>query len=150
MERQATVSNSLTGRFRYSVLFLWVLACAVIGWVSLTDHRPFERIFWGAFSIIGLALLLFFINEESALVSNHVVTYGEVISYRPRRGRWNGGEEIRYSFTAVDGRVYEATSGGKGQPGERIPILYNPLGPAKNKPLASFMFYRFNLPEALS
>ena len=150
MERQVTVANSLTGRFRYGVLFLWVLACAVIGWVSLTEHRLFERIFWGAFSIIGSALLLFFISEESALVSNHTVAYGDVISYRPRRGKWTGGEEIRYRFTALDGRVYEATSGGKGRPGERIPVLYNPLRPAKNKPLASFMLYRFNLPEALS
>src|SRR5512132_3842941 len=103
MESQATVSNSVTGRFRYVVLFLWVLASAVIGWVSLTDHRLFERLFFGAFSMIGSALLLFFINEESALVSNHMLTYGDVISYRPGRGRWTGRRGIRYRFIALDG-----------------------------------------------
>lgn len=148
MESQATVTSSLSPQFRYVVLALWVLACTVLGWISLTDHRLFERVFFGVFSILGAGLLLVFIEEESALVSNHMLAHGEVVSYRPRRGRWLGGPEYEYRFTALDGRLCEGSSSGRARPGERIALLYNPLLPKKNKPLAAFVFYRFEFPEA--
>ena len=148
MGSQAAVTSSLSPQFRYVGLALWVLACAVLGWVSLTDHRPFERVFFGIFSIVSVGLLLLFIEEESALVSNHMLTQGEVVSYRPRRGKWVGGPEYQYRFTALDGRLYEGSSSGRARPGERIALLYNPLLPKKNKPLAAFVFYRFEFSEA--
>src|SRR5215469_8874675 len=134
MGTSTTVTSSLSPQFRYVVLTVWVLACVVLGWVSLTGQSLFERAFFGIFSILGAWLLLVLIKEESALVSNHTLAHGDVGSYRPRRGRWIG-PTYQYRFTALDGRHYEASSGGNARPGERIAVLYNPLLPRKNKPL---------------
>lgn len=148
MGTQATVSNSVAGHFRYVVLFLWVLACAVLGWVALTDQHGLGRIVWGIFSVVGSSVLIFTLQQESALASNHAVAYAEVVSYHPRRGRWSGGPESRYRFEALDGRSYEGRCGIKSQPGNRIYVLYNPLMPAKNKAADGFFFYRFDLPKS--
>jgi type IV secretory pathway VirB2 component (pilin) len=150
---QSTVANSLTGQFRYVVLVVWVLVCGVLGWVGFTDQDLLARIFFGVFLVLASGLLLFFIREESALASNHMFVSGEVLSYSRRSGR-RGGPKVHYRFVALDGRRYEVSSNlfstQRFRTGPQISILYNPLMPQKSKPLAGFIFYRFDGPEASS
>jgi len=153
MAGHATVTSSLAGQFRYLVLAVWVLACAVLGWVGVTDQDLLWRIFCGFFSVLWSGLLLVFINQESALAWNHVVAKAEVLSYSRRAGR-RGAPWVQYSFMAMDGQHYEASSNlfsRRGfQVGEQVSVLYNPLLPRKNKPLGGFVFYHFDVPEASS
>ena len=143
MPQQTTVTNSVRGQFRYLVLTIWIVACAVFGWIG-------ARILVGVISILASGFLLLAAKEESALISNHVLANGEVLSYS--RGR--GGTSVKYSFAAIDGRSYDALSkiyaGQSLHTGQRIPVLYNPLLPTESKPLAGFIFYRFDVPEVLS
>jgi hypothetical protein len=153
MPQQTTVTNSLRGQFRYLILALWIAACAVFGWVGLTDQNIGARILLGVISVLASGFMLFVAKEESALVSNHVLANGEVLSYFRRRGR-GGGITVKYRFTAIDGQSYQASSSIYSsqslQTGQRIPVLYNPLLPTESKPLAGFIFYRFDVPEVFS
>lgn len=150
MSQQTTVTNSVRGQFRYLVLAVWIVACAVFGWIALTDQDLGARILVGVISVLALAFLLLAAKEESALVSNHVLANGEVLSHSRRRG----GAWVEYSFAAIDGRSYKASSkiysSQSLQAGQRILVLYNPLLPTESKPLAGFIFYRFDIPEVLS
>jgi hypothetical protein len=150
MPQQTTVTNSVRGQFRYLVLTIWIVACAVFGWIGLTDQNIGARILVGVISILASGFLLLAAKEESALISNHVLANGEVLSYS--RGR--GGTSVKYSFAAIDGRSYNTLSkiysGQSLHTGQRIPVLYNPLLPTESKPLAGFIFYRFDVPEVLS
>jgi len=139
MGRQATVISSLRSQFRHEVLTVWLLACVVLGRGRLTGQRLFARVFFGIFSIFGAWLPHISIEEESVLVSNGTLRYRDRVSRPPRRGRWIG-PKCEYQFVALDGRHYEASSGGKAR--QRITLLYNPLLPRKNKPLAAFTFYQ--------
>lgn len=153
MPNQATLTNSITGRFRYPVLVAWVLACALLGWVSLRDRDVvFGRVVFGLVSVLGSLWFLLLANKESALVSNHVVAYGEVLSYCPatRRAR----PTVNYLFRAMGGQRYGASSdlftGRSFQTGEQICILYNPLLPPQSRPLDGFLFYEFDEPGVSS
>ena len=145
VKRQSRVSPS--PQFRYVVLTVWVLSCVVLGWVSLTEQRLFERVFFGIFSILGACLLLVLIEEESALVSNHTLAY-DVGSYRRRRGRWIG-PKCQYRFTTLDATMKHLQAATLGPENELQPCTIHFL-PRKNKPLAAFIFYRFQFPEASS
>ena len=150
MDHSATVTNSVAGQLRYLVLIVWVVICVVFGWVGISDQNILPRLFFGLFSLIGAAFLLFLLHEESALATTHSVATAEVVSYR--RGRAHGrGHEMRYRFVAADRRSYEQSSSvfslREFKKGERILILYNPLRPVVNKPLAGFIFYRFEIPS---
>jgi hypothetical protein len=153
MSNQATVSDSLTGRFRYIVLVVWVVGGAIVGWVSLTDRDlVFGRVVFGLFLVLPTLWFLFLAKKEYALVSNHLVACGEVVSYcaATRRAR----AKVNYRFLAMDGQRYAASSDlftCRGfQTGEQIHILYDPLVPKKSRPLGGFLFYEFDEPEASS
>ncbi len=146
MATSSAISTTLTAQFRYIVLLLWVLACAVLGWVGLTEGELVARLLFGVPSLVVATLLMFFLREESRLASNHLLVTAEVECGR----RWGGrrrGTEVKYHFVALDGRTYEQTANVFGRrefkPKDAIPILYNPLMPTKNKPLSGFIFYRF-------
>ena len=132
---------------------VWVLACAVLGWIGFTDQDLLARMFFGVFSVLASGLLLFVISEESALASNHMFASGEVLSYSRRTGP-KGSPKVHYRFVALDGHRYEVSSNlfntQRFQTGQQIPILYNPLMPSKSKPLGGFIFYHFHVPEASS
>jgi hypothetical protein len=87
-----------------------------------------------------------FLREESRLATNHLLATAEV-EWSKGWGRRRRGTEVKYHFVALDGRSYEETSNGFGhcefKPKDAIPILYNPLMPTNNKPLAGFILYRF-------
>src|SRR5207247_4710997 len=121
---QSTVTNSLTGQFRYIVLVVWVLACTVLGRIGFTDQDLLSRIFFGVFSVLASGLLFFFISEESALASNHMFASGEVLSYSRRTGP-RGGPKVHYRFVALDGHRYEVSSNlfstQRFQTGQQIP-----------------------------
>ena len=146
MATSSTVSTTLTVQFRYVVFLLWILACAVLGWVGLTEAELFARLLFGVPSLVGSALLMFFLREESRLANNHLLVTAE-IEWSKRLGGRRRGAEVKYHFVALDGRTYEQTSNVFGhrefKPKDAIPILYNPLMPTNNKPLAGFIFYRF-------
>ena len=146
MASSSTVSVTLTAQFRYIVFSLWILACAVLGWVGLTEVKLFARLLFGLASLAGFFLLMLFLREESRLATNHLLVMAEVEWSR----RWGGrrrGTEVKYHFFALDGRTYEHQTSvfghGNFKPNDAIPILYNPLMPTNNKPLAGFILYRF-------
>lgn len=93
-------------------------------------------------------MLLFYLREESALTTNHLLAQGEVTWYQSGRGA-----SVRYRFVALDGRTYEQKSQIFGrrrfEKGKQIPVLYNPLMPTVSKPLVGFTFYRFKATEAV-
>ena len=153
MSNQAPVTGSLTGQFRYIVLVVWILGCAIVGWVSLTDRDVvFGRVVFGLFLILPTLWFLFLAKKEYALVSNHLVAYGEVLSYRDATSRAR--PRVNYHFLGTDGQRYAGASdlftGRSFQAGEQIHILYDPLVPEKSRPLGGFLFYEFEEPEVSS
>ncbi len=101
---------------------------------------------FGVASLVGTALLMFFLREESRLATNHLLVTAEVEWSKRLVGRRRG-TEVKYHFVALDGLTYERISNVFGhrkfKPKDAIPILYNPLMPTNNKPLAGFILYRF-------
>ena len=136
--------RSLTPKFRYIVFLLSVLVSLVLGWSSLAAKEWVPRIFLGVGWIAFSGFVLWIFEDESALANNHLCVTGQVISSR----RTRRSVEIRYFYIAPDGVKYEKISHlGRWREfhdGNPIRILVNPLIPASSKPLASFMFYRFD------
>jgi hypothetical protein len=126
------------------VSILSVLISVVLGWSSVAASEWLPRIFWGLAWMVFSGFVLFVFESESELANDHLCVTGQVISSR----RTRRSVQTRYSYVAPDGATYEKVSHlGRWREfheGEAIPVLFAPLKPEISKPLASFMFYRFD------
>lgn len=133
---------TLRPSFRWHIAVLGALISAVLGFVAATEHGPGAIVF--GFVSVTIAVVVFTVGRrEAALLQNYLSVFGKVTAVkRSRRG-----SDIQYRFLALDGKVYEGEAClspvRSKHEGETIVVLYRPLEPASNLPLAGFMFYSF-------
>ncbi len=136
-------------KLRLRVAAFYILCIAFLAYLTYRTHWP-HRAFYGGLFALGAAALIVQHRREHALVHNRLSAIGVVTEYKMRgKGAPHFGKGvpvIKYQFVAFDQKSYQGETGWGAaglEEGSQVTVLYNPENPARNHPLTSFIFYRF-------
>lgn len=143
---RVTSKETIKPCLRGMPMLIVVGSCAVFVWIVMSQRAELRLIFVAGFVILAIWGLARF-SKEHAIVSNIASSIGTVVELDKERSSDGGyNYAAKYQFTADDGNVYFANSGGtiKEIPGEGSPIqiMYNKNDPKRNLPRELFWFYR--------
>ena len=135
--------QTVRASLRVPALGLAILLCLTLAFVALTSKDGVPRIFFAVFCLILTGSLLAEYREESVLAHDHLVVNATVTEVRRSR---RGARTIKYQFLTFDGKQYRGESGWswrRVQIGGDVAVVYKAGYPDVNRPLSSFLFYRF-------